>query len=180
LKKRHISLFILSHDSNKTRQIDLPVKKYKLIRNLAIVLAVIVGYVCIDYTWMKMEYLEFSNLKKKNIAQKIELNEFSKKINEVEGQLARLKDFDKKLRIIANVETPKFEEEAKMGMGGALLENVDFIKPKDKRSELVDKMHADLTQIESGAAIQKKSFIELQSYLSEKSSMLASTPSLIK
>ena len=53
--------------------------------------------------------MEFSELKRQNVAQKIELNEFARKINEVEGRLARLNDFDKKLRIIANIESPKIE-----------------------------------------------------------------------
>ena len=178
MSKRHISIFILSNDSSKTRQIDLPVKRYKLIRNAALVLALIISYVCIDYTWMRIEHLEYNKLKKKNIAQKIELNEFSKKINEVEAQLARLKVFDKKLRIIANVESPKVVSQTPMGMGGASLENVDFLTPRDKRDELVEKMHADLNQIETEVGTQEKSFIELQSYLSQKSSMLASTPSV--
>ena len=38
-----------------------------------------------------------------------------------------------------------------MGMGGASLESVDFLTPKDKRGELADKMHAELTQIDTQA-----------------------------
>ena len=178
LNKRNISIFILSNESSKTRQFDLSVKRFKLIRNSLIVLALIVSYICFDYAWIKIEHLEFDDLKRKNVSQKIELNEISKKINEVEGQLARLKDFDKKLRIIANVESPKIESREQMGMGGASLENVDFLSPRDKRGEFVEKMHADLTELESQVGTQAKSFIELQSYLSEKSSMLASTPSV--
>lgn len=178
MSKRFISIFILSSGTSKARQIDLPIERYKLIRNSLIVLAVIITYICADYARIRFAHIEFSELKRKNVAQKIELNEFARKINEVEGRLARLKDFDKKLRIIANIETPKIQGDEAMGMGGASLESVDFPTVKDKRGELVEKMHAELTQIDASVNVQEKSFIELQSYLSEQSSMLASTPSV--
>lgn len=176
MSKSYLTILVLASDTSKTKQLKISTGRYKLLRNVLIGVALLFAFVCFDYVNMRVQHLALSNLKKENITQKIELNEFTKKIGDVEAQLARLQVFDKKLRILANIETPA--EEASMGMGGNALEAGTFLSPADKREELVTKMRSDLTVLESETALREKSFVELKSHLSEQSSLLASTPSV--
>ena len=176
MNKSCLTILVLSSDTSKTKQLKIPTGRYKLLRNAFICLALLLAFVCFDYVNMRVQYLALDELKKENIAQKIELNEFTRKIGDVESQLVRLKVFDKKLRILANIETPT--EGVSMGMGGNALETGTFLSPVEKRDELVTKMRSDLTLLESETTLREKSFVELKSHLSEQSSLLASTPSI--
>ena len=64
MSKRIISFLILSNGTRKARQIDLPIKRYKLFRNGLIVLALILSYVCVDYARLRFAHMEFSELKR--------------------------------------------------------------------------------------------------------------------
>ena len=176
--KRYLTILVLSNDTSKTRQLKIPVGLYKFLRNSLIVLLILFGYVCYDYTGMMVKNLELDEVKKENVAQRVELDDFSRKFGEVESQLARLRVFDQKLRIIANIESPEEDDRKSMGMGGTSLEDVSLLSPGDKRKQLIEDMHSDLSFLKSEADKQEKRFSELKSHLNAKSSVLASTPSI--
>ena len=120
MSKKYLTILILSNDSSKTRQWKLPVGLYRAVKLGLLLLAVAIGYVAYDYGNMRTKFLAYNDLKRENISQKIELNAFTAQMAEVEQQLVRLEVFDKKLRIIANLELPETagSDEMEMGMGG--------------------------------------------------------------
>ena len=105
------------------------------------------------------------------------------KIRELEVHLAKLKLFDKKLRIIANIDDPRptggSPDAQLMGMGGSTAtEEDDFSTPGAKVGVLVKQMSNDLSELETRAKTQENSFTELHEQLMRQSSMLAATPSI--
>lgn len=183
VKKRHLTLFILTNDASRTRRVNLPVKALKATLGVSVVLALVLGFVIFDYARLKGNSLELGRLKKETTAQKIELQGLYGKMKGMETQLVRLSMFDRKLRIIANIEKPKTAGEvsgAVGGLGGDTSRDSDefFTSPRAKVDDLVKDMHSELKNLESRAMDQEKSFTELHEHLMRQSSFLAATPAI--
>ena len=175
LKKETVTIILLPNDSTRGKRFMIPLRAYKAARYAAIPLLIAFLYVIVDYSTMAVRVSETYKLKRENTTQKIELQSLSSKIGELEDTVSKLRVFDKKLRIIANLEIPAANNN--LGMGGATDEDY-FLTIEDKKEKLVDKMHSDIKQINLDAETQEKSFTELQEFFMKQASMLTSTPSV--
>jgi len=184
LDKRFFTLFVLTNDASKTRQFRLPFRSLKIAGAVSGLFALVLAFVLVDYARIKTTDMEYGSMKTANSEQKLALQGFASKIKELEGQLAKLSLFDKKIRIIANLEKePRpagHSDNQLLGMGGdSVVEEEMFTRPGAKVGELVDKMRSDLMNLEHMASTQEESFTELKDYLARRSVMLASTPSIL-
>ena len=176
--RRFLTIFILPSDSSKARKYRIPEGLYRAGKVAVLALFVLFAYVVIDYGNMALKVQELSRLKRENTAQKIELRKLSTRIDSLEKRLVRLQLFDKKLRIIANLEdTPASTEKELLGMGGTGDEDY-FLNIGRVKDDLVGKMHSELSQLELEAKLQERSFTELEEFLLEQAALLASTPSV--
>lgn len=181
MDKRYMTLFVLTNDASRSRQLKIPFRLLKAFGAASVFLFLVFSFVVFDYARLKTNYFSLSTLKKENTAQRIELQTFSGKIKDLESQIAKLNIFDRKIRIIANIAEPKNSgsSDQLMGMGGdSSAEENYFSTPGAKKDELVKKMRDEITQLEEMAKSQENSFTELQEYLMKKSSFLAATPSI--
>ncbi len=177
MKRRYLTILIIPHDSSGIRQLKIPARLIRFFTAFLVVFILGISFIVYDYGNMRLQVTTLNDLKKENTAQKIELQNFSAKIKDLESQVARLKLFDKKLRIIANLEKPGQSDDV-LGMGGASLDEVDPLSLDSKREQLVHKMRLNLEQLKTEVEEQEKSFAELHGYLLKQSSLLASTPSI--
>lgn len=181
MDKRYMTLFVLTNDASRSRQLKIPFRLLKAAAGASVFLFLVFSFVVFDYARLKTNYFSLSTLKKENTAQRIELQTFSGKIKDLESQIAKLNIFDRKIRIIANIAEPRNagSSDQLMGMGGdSSAEENYFSTPGAKKDELVKKMRDEITQLEEMAKSQENSFTELQEYLMKKSSFLAATPSI--
>lgn len=182
MDKRFFTLFVLTNDASKARQLRIPVKLFKAAGAAAVFLSIILAYVLFDYARLKMMDVELASLQKENTSQKLELQGFAAKIKDLEAHLAKLNLFDKKLRIIANIDEPKptggNPDHQILGMGGGSSTEDYFSTPGAKVDVLVKQMKKDITELETRAGSQENSFTELHEQLMRQSSLLASTPSI--
>lgn len=178
MDRRFLTLFVLTNDASKTRQFRLPFRSLKIAGALSAVIAVVFAFVLFDYARMMVAGTMTS-------AEQVEaLRGYAARINELEGQLAKLNLFDRKIRIIANLEkepAPAGSADHQiLGMGGdSVVDEEMFTSPGAKVGELVEKMREDLMNLEHRASNQEESFTELKDYLSQRSVKLASTPSIL-
>lgn len=183
LDKRFLTLFVLTNDASKARQFKLPFKSLKIAGAVSALFAIVFAFVLVDYARLKAVDIQYGSIGVASAENKLTLQAFASRIKELEGQLAKLSLFDKKIRIIANLEKePKqvgMSDQQLLGMGGdSMVEEEMFTKPGAKVDELVEKMKSDLLNIEHRALTQEESFTELKDYLAKRSAMLASTPSI--
>lgn len=169
---------ILPSDASKSVRWSIPVGVYKSIRNGFILLMVAVSYMLYDYGSMNQEVSVIDKYKQEIIGQRAELQDLSTQIVSLEGKMDKLKLFDKKLRIIANLEVPERSSRGLIGMGGTNEEDF-FTTAEERRNDLVDRMKNDIGRLDEESLVQETSFVELQESLSKKSSLLASTPSVV-
>lgn len=181
MDKRYLTLFVLTNDASRSRQLKIPFRLLKAAGTAGVLFILVLAFIVFDYARLKTNYFSLSTLKKENTVQRIELQTFAGKIKDLEAQLAKLNIFDRKIRIIANLSEPKKAggSEQIMGMGGdSSAEENYFSTPGAKKDELVKKMRDEISQLEEMAKSQESSFTELQEYLMKKSSFLAATPSI--
>lgn len=182
LDRRFLTLFVLANDASKPRKLNIPFRYLKAAGALSVVFSLVLAFIVLDYMRLRVNHVEFSSLKKENAEQKAVLQDFASKISGLESQLARLNLFDKKIRIIANIEKdpkPAGGAEQVLGMGGdSSVDESAFPSAGSRVDELVEKMRSDLLNLEYQAAEQEESFVDLNDHLVKKSVMLASTPSI--
>lgn len=180
MDKRYITLFVLSNHASRTRQIRIPVGVFKACVAATVVFTLILLAGIFDYARIRSNYSEYYNLKRDYTAQKIVLQSFSSKIKDMEGQIARLNLFDKKLRIIANIEAPRemAHTDQIMGLGGASADEEFLVSPGTQLDGLVTRMRSDINKLEQQASYQENSFADLQEQLVKQASFLAATPSI--
>lgn len=178
-RKRFLTIVIMPGDAASPKQYRLSQRTFKAGKIVVALLAVVVAYVLVDYAGMVKKVSSFNTVKQENTSQKIELQALSTKMEGLETRLSKLKLFDKKLRIIANIEEPAYRADGEhTGMGGADSDGDYFMSLEEKRGRLVANMHSNMDQLELEAKAQEKRFTQLQEFLMKQSSMLASTPSV--
>jgi len=184
LEKKFLTLFVLTNDASRTRQFRLPFRHLKIAGVVSGLFALVLALVLVDYARIKTDHIKYGSLWAENSDGKNALQSFASRIKELEGQLAKLSLFDKKIRIIANMEKEPMPaghgDHQLLGMGGdSVVEEELFSNPGAKVEELVGKMRSDLMNLEHMASSQEESFAELKDYLAKRSVMLASTPSIL-
>ncbi len=183
MEKRYYTIFFLSNDASKTRQLRIPVRLLRPILGVGAALLFLFAFVVYDYAKLKYNLNELYRLRGENTAQKIELQNFSSKIRGLESRITRLNIFDKKLRIIANIDAPEDSgdpQEQVMGIGGgAPADAEDYLaNPGARLDGLVKEMKDDIGKLELKADKQEESFNELNEGIASKSSFLAAMPSI--
>ncbi|MBI5969564.1 MAG: M23 family metallopeptidase [Deltaproteobacteria bacterium] len=184
MDNKFLTFFILSNDAANARQFKLKVKSLKIAGGIGAFFFLVLAFVVVDYSRIKYNTSELYSLRKETTAQKVEIQNFAGKIRDLETRLASLNIFDKKIRIIANLDGPKNApaQDQAMGLGGVggglSPDDQGFATPKAKVNDLIERMKSDIKQLESRANRQESSFTELQGQLVNKASFLASTPSI--
>ncbi|MBI5599584.1 MAG: M23 family metallopeptidase [Deltaproteobacteria bacterium] len=178
-KKELLTIFIIPSNSTEAKKYRVSLRLFKAAR-VALAMAVFVcSYIIADYASTRFEAGYLSRLKMENVAQRMELHSLSSKISELESRLTKLRVFDKKLRMMANLEEQVSSEGGGiLGMGGPSPQGEYFLSLDAKKEGLVDRMHSDVAQLETETELQEKSFTELQEFLVKESSLVASTPSV--
>jgi len=176
-KKRFFTVFIVPQDPSHIRKFKLPLNVLKTIAVAASISFAGFSFILFDYTKVKLKTHELNMLRKENAEQKIQLQTFASKMTDLEFHMAKLKQFDKKLRIITNMEVPAGSNQM-LGIGGPSPEEEDMVTLGGARDGLIKQMHSDLDQLKTEAMTQEKSFTELHEYLFKQTSLFASTPAI--
>jgi murein DD-endopeptidase MepM/ murein hydrolase activator NlpD len=178
LDKDYFNVLVFGQKTSKTRHLRIHKKTFKIgLYLLGFGLLSTIFFLC-DYIQVRKKTFELSQLRQQTQEQKSKIHFFSSKIEDLEKQLSRLKDFDKKIRIIANLE--KSQETASfMGMGGPSPSDVrEKLKAEKDEKGLAHQLRTDIERLESEATSQEESLSELVKLLQSKKEMLVHTPSI--
>jgi murein DD-endopeptidase MepM/ murein hydrolase activator NlpD len=178
LDKDYFNILIFGQKTSKTRNFRIHKKSFKIgLYLLAFGLLSTVFFFC-DYIQVRKKGFELSQLRQETEDQRSKIHFFSAKIEDLEKQLSRLKDFDKKIRIIANLEKGQ-ETTSFVGMGGPSPSDVrDKLKAEKDETGLVHQMRTDVERLKSEAMSREESLSELEKLLETKKEMLIHTPSI--
>ena len=124
--------------------------------------------------------VELSSLKRQEKIQKTQIDKFSKQVRSFETEMSRLESFEKKLRIITSFENSPKNNQGHLGVGGPYgLTSHSFTTSLEKETEsMLDRLSGDLGILTNQIKMRQFSFQELDEYLKNQKSLLASTPSI--
>jgi murein DD-endopeptidase MepM/ murein hydrolase activator NlpD len=178
LDKEHYSILIFGPKTSKSRHLRIHKKTFKIALYLFAFALLLTTFFFCDYIQVKKKVFELSHLRQETQAQRSQIHFFSAKIEDLEKQLSKLKDFDKKIRIIANLERSQ-ETTSLMGMGGPSPSDLrEKLKNEKDDWGLVQQMKTDVERLQSEAISQEVSLSEIEKNLQTKREMLIHTPSV--
>ncbi|PKN77342.1 MAG: hypothetical protein CVU52_00900 [Deltaproteobacteria bacterium HGW-Deltaproteobacteria-10] len=172
------TLMIIPRRKSAVKKLSL---SRSLVRGLFIgsVFAVLLTlYIIYDYASIKRDKAELARLRAQTKEQSQQISDLALRVDEFSDRMEEFKQYDKKLRILANYQTGR-DKKLPLGIGGS---NSDNARIKDllnsDQGKLIAEMHKGVSRLNDDANVREKSFTELMSFLREQKSLLASTPSI--
>ncbi len=178
MPKNFYTLLIVPKEKSAVKKVGLSTT---LINGVGVVVAVLVlslMYVSYDYIHLKREKAELELLRKQTVEQKVEIENLVNRIDGFSARMEELQQFDRKIRIMANLEKQRDKQQL-LGIGGPVDDDAELkSKLEAGDRDLIASMHGEINKLNEQAARQRGSFSELLDFLKEQKSILATTPSL--
>lgn len=178
-KKQSYTIMILPNPTAQPLRFSISLKALKVVAAVGSAFTVLLLVFLVQYVMMMDRMLELKSLRQETKTQKVQIQNFTQTIGELKQQMARLKEFDAKLRVITDIGLPK-EKPQLLGVGGAqepgLQELLNATEPGQQ--EMLNGIERELSTLKNEAAQQEVSFQELTHAVKNKQSMWASTPSI--
>lgn len=174
------TIMVLPSPTSKTYRFCISKKSLKRIIGISSGAFLLLVFFLFQYFYLIGETWELNSLQKETISQKLQLQLFANRIEELKNQMVRLKEFDAKLRVIADIGPSKVNTEF-LGMGGA-----EAASPLERMLEykenpngiMMKKMEQDISLLHSATLQQEVSFQELSDVMKEHQSHWTATPSI--
>ena len=178
MDKEFFNVLIFGHKASKTRHLKFHKKTVKVALCLLAFALLSTIFFFYDYIQVRKKAFELNRLREEAQTQKSQIHFFSARIEDLESQLSKLKEFDKKIRIIANLEGGQ-EAAGVMGLGGPSPSDIrDKLKAEKDERALVQQMKTDVEHLQSEAMSREESLSELERLLESKKDILTHTPSV--
>ena len=172
------TILFLPGGSNKVRKINIPHGVIFFFLSIIFLITLGIGCLIADYRKIKTQIPELDYLRKENRIQKTQLITLTQKIIQINQNMAKLQEFDHKLRIMTNLERSG-EHDQFLGLGGS---NNNVLKSDYQLEKvhkgLIHEMHKSLKNLETEIAVTSISQTELSNFLKDQKSILACTPSI--
>jgi murein DD-endopeptidase MepM/ murein hydrolase activator NlpD len=176
--KEYFNVLIFGHKTSKMRHLKIHKKTVKVALYLLAFAVLSTTFFFCDYIQVRKKAFELGRLRQEAQAQKSQIHFFSARIEDLEKQLSKLKEFDKKIRIIANLERGQ-DVTPFMGMGGPSSSDIrEKLKAEKDDRALVQQMKTDVERLQSEVMSREESLSELERLLETKKDILVHTPSI--
>ncbi len=180
--RKKISLMVLSNSGSSVRQFTI---SPAFLRIFTLACLVALGIMAYDYYHLKVGSARAVNNEARLsvqsdeiIRQRRQIQDFATEISDLKSKLVELNNFEKKIRIIANIEKPD-EQDSLFGVGGSIPEDLDSQIPlTQKHNSLLRDMHEQVDQLRMASDNQDRGFQSLLRFLKEQQNLLASTPAI--
>ena len=183
--RKSISLLVLSSTGSRIKQVSISKNVIRFGSLLVLVALTVCGALVYDYISMKHDVLDngvllsrISDQQDTISNQRLQIQKFGDEINGLKDRLITLNDFEKQIRIIANIEKPE-DEDNLFGVGGSIPEDLDTsIELKKEHHRLLREMHEQVDQLDFAASQKENEFTALLKYLEGQRNLLACTPAI--
>jgi murein DD-endopeptidase MepM/ murein hydrolase activator NlpD len=97
------SLIVITDETAPIRRFDLSKARVHRALKVAVGVACLILLASVDYVRVRIDHSELDALRARNEAQRARIEQFSDKIAAVDAELSSLREFERKVRIIANL-----------------------------------------------------------------------------
>ena len=183
--RNRITFILLSGNGSRIRQFSYTKLALAAGAVFSVALIVGMGFLIQDYMRLQQTAAQVAKINEKVAArdaeivhQKRQIEYFANEINQLKLNLVALDTFERKIRVIANLEKPDGQDNL-FGVGGAAPEDLDTnASLRRDQSGLIRSMHDQIDQLEGASFYQEQDFTSLLDQLEEKKNLLACTPSI--
>jgi murein DD-endopeptidase MepM/ murein hydrolase activator NlpD len=176
--RKKISLVILSNSGSSVKQLTISTAFLRIFALVCLITLGIFGY---DYYLLKIgsihaqkSEITISSQGDEIIRQRKQIQGFAEEIAGLKAELVELNNFEKKIRIIANIEKTDGQD-ALFGIGGSIPEDLDTQIPLTQRhNSLLRDMHEQVDQLHMASVNQSQGFVSLFNFLKDQQNLLAS------
>jgi murein DD-endopeptidase MepM/ murein hydrolase activator NlpD len=178
LAAKKITLFLVPDGTRRVKQIRIPRFLPLFLILLFILCSASVFLMIRDYRTLKSKMPRLAQLERENDLRREQFSRLAKRVDVAAKKMCELKDFERKLRIMVNLE-PNGRSAEYRGVGGSdsNLSDPGQVKSKTHKA-LVRKMHQSLDTIDNDIALGERGKVELYKFLKSQKMLLASTPSI--
>lgn len=184
MQKDDYTIIVFPGSTASPKRIQLSKKSAKVALISLLVVSLFFGgagiYFINQYLKYQDDQVVLASLQRQGKIQKTQIDKFSKQVRSFETEMARLESFEKKLRIITSFENSPKGNQGHLGVGGPYgLSSHSFTTSLEKETQsMLDRLSGDLGILTSQIKMRQFSFQELDEYLKNQKSLLASTPSI--
>lgn len=179
------SVLIIDDKGSPVRESRISKRSISVLVSMALVCTILLGFGIYHYMHLRDALADKSQLIAQLHDQQVQIEGqrkqiqlFADDINQLKSKLLNLNEFEKKIRIIANLEH-KPDQASLFAIGGSMPDDLDSNIPlQQDHDRLIRQMHAHIGQVEQASAVQQDSLDSLLDSLKSKKNLLASTPSL--
>jgi murein DD-endopeptidase MepM/ murein hydrolase activator NlpD len=183
--RKKISFVVLSNSGAPAKQICTSKASIRLVGVILAACLLFFGYVVYDYFKLKKTTAHLQNREIKLTSQlkeiqnqRKQIQQFANEINSLKAKLVALNNFEKKIRIIANIEKTDQSDNI-FGVGGSIPGDLDSRIPLvEKHNSLIRDMHDQIDELDRASIHQKDEFESLLKSLEDQHNLLASTPAI--
>jgi murein DD-endopeptidase MepM/ murein hydrolase activator NlpD len=187
--RNKISLVVLTGSGSSAKQICTSRSTLRWLAGAALIASGLLAFVVYDYVQLKHSDFalrlretemsgRLSGQQEEIDLQRRQIGEFAEEVNQLKERLLSLNAFEKKIRIMADLEK-RPDAGSLFGVGGPIPRTLD---PKtamgDERKSLVREMHSQVEQLNLGAVNQGNGFQTLVGHLEKQQTLIASTPTI--
>jgi murein DD-endopeptidase MepM/ murein hydrolase activator NlpD len=175
MAKRFYTVLILPDATSPARKLHITKSVITAVSSVLAIAVLAFAFFLYQYVSLNVRMLELKQLRQ----EAGDRNVLAAKVGQLEGELSRLRDLDRKLRVVAGLDKGEQQQPA-IAMGGAETQSrsalLDALKQQTGR--LVDWVTRDLETLGQEITSRERSFRELKVLLEEKRSLLDSTPTI--
>jgi len=187
--RNKISFIILGNSGAPAKQISASKNIIRFLGVLTVAFLFCGGYLIYDYLSLKRSSLllqqqsceitdQISSQLDEIVNQRKQIQEFAGEITALKNKLLALSHFEKKIRIIADIDNPD-DNDNLFGVGGSIPEDLDAQLPlSEKHNSLMREMHDQIQQLNLATGNQEDIFQSLLKSLEDQQNLLASTPTI--
>ncbi len=184
--QKKITLFVFRNSGSKVNQITF-IKSSAVVAGIVLLICliglagVISKYIQIFQGITDRKTLQISSTSqhKEIETQRLQIQKFADEINSLKKKIVDLNQFEKKIRIIANIEKTS-DSESLFGIGGSIPEDLELdASVENKQDRLIREMDEQVDTLEYASKIQLESLSDVLQQWEEKRNILGSTPSIL-
>lgn len=186
MASKKITIVVVPEGPRKIRQIKIPRLCFFSFILVFLAGSISLAWLVRDYLLIKRDLPRLTNLQEENTMQRQQIGSLSGKVQAINQKMAELKEFDRKIRAMVNMDPskgngmePAKEQQQFIGIGGSDSSLGGANSPSEKgHKKLVRMMYRSLDNLDSDMSVHKDEKEELLRLLDRRKSILACTPSV--
>ena len=176
MAKRFYTILVLPDATSPSRKFHISKRVLTAISSVAVLSILSLGFFFYQYINLNVHLLELKQLRQEVGEHQV----LADKVSRLEGDLARLRDLDRRIRAVVGLDKGEGQPTS-LAQGGAETVSrtalLDALKQRTGR--LMDWVNRDLLALGQEISSQERSMRELKTFIEEKVSVLAATPTIL-